>query len=87
MLVLPLLFAPKKPVIGAKRISPVSFHDLKFWIRSEVSKTVSPRRELPAQRLDPLHVLAHKRLRLFRRVALRVDMEVGFRSVRENQDP
>jgi len=30
MLVFPELFAPNKPVMGAKRIFSIRFHDLKF---------------------------------------------------------
>src|SRR5205814_9544928 len=37
MLVLPELFIPKSPVIGARRMSPVSAQDLKPYIRSDVN--------------------------------------------------
>lgn len=37
MLDLPELLAPKKRVIGANRILPVSFHPLKFCIRNSLS--------------------------------------------------
>src|ERR1017187_2642385 len=41
MLLLPALLFPNSTVMGARRIAPVSRHDLKFWMRKCVSILVS----------------------------------------------
>ena len=43
MLLLPELFVPKRPVMGASRIASTDFHNLKFLRVSSLSMVVHPR--------------------------------------------